>query len=151
MAHLTTGERDPELNKRLDAELTAFNSAATGADDYGSFSVRATDEAGELIGGLTAWTWGGLCGIEMLWVREESRSGGWGAKLLLAAEAEARARGCDRVAVSSFTFQAPGFYQRHGYRETGRMLGIPGGHSDVHLFKRLDGTPNPETAVDIEV
>ncbi|MEU9385534.1 GNAT family N-acetyltransferase [Streptomyces sp. NPDC048279] len=134
---LTVGERDTELNKRLDEGLTAFNAAATGVTEQGTLSVKVTDEAGELIGGLAAWTWGGLCGIAMLWVREDSREDGWGGKILRAAEEEARRRGCDRVAVSSFTFQAPGFYQRHGYAETGRTLGIPGGHADVHMFKSL--------------
>ncbi|WP_143660747.1 GNAT family N-acetyltransferase, partial [Streptomyces fradiae] len=89
------------------------------------------------VGGLTAWTWGGLLGVEMLWVREDSRRGGWGGRLLEAAEEEARRRGCDRACVSSFTFQAPDFYRRHGYVETGRTPGIPGGAEDVHLFKRL--------------
>ncbi|GAA0683182.1 GNAT family N-acetyltransferase [Kitasatospora atroaurantiaca] len=134
---LAIGERDTELSDRLTEELVAFNTAATGAADRGTFSVKVTDEAGELVGGLTAWTWGGLCGIELLWVRDESRKDGWGSRILQAAEAEARRRGCDRVAVSSFTFQAPGFYQRHGYAETGRTQGIPGGHADVHLFKSL--------------
>lgn len=134
---LTIGERDSELNDRLTQELIAFNTDATGAADRGTFSVKATDEAGELVGELAAWTWGGLCGIELLWVRDDSRRDGWGSRLLQAAEAEARRRGCDRVAVSSFTFQAPGFYERHGYAETGRTLGIPGGHADVHLFKSL--------------
>jgi GNAT superfamily N-acetyltransferase len=134
---LTTGEGDSALSERLTSELVAFNTAATGAADRDSFSVRVTDEVGELVGGLAAWTWGGLCGIELLWVREDSRKDGWGSRILRAAEAEARRRGCDRVAVSSFTFQAPGFYERHGYAETGRTLGIPGGHADVHLFKSL--------------
>ncbi|WP_318218934.1 hypothetical protein [Streptomyces sp. SCL15-6] len=57
--------------------------------------------------------------------------------LLYTTEAEAQRRGCDRVTVSSFTFQAPDFDQRHGYVETGRTLGIPGGHADVHMFKPL--------------
>ncbi|GAA4198450.1 hypothetical protein GCM10023074_27350 [Microbispora amethystogenes] len=39
--------------------------------------------------------------------------------------------------VSSFTFQAPGFCQRHGYVEAGRMPGIPGDHEDVYMLKRL--------------
>ncbi|MGI5493267.1 GNAT family N-acetyltransferase [Microtetraspora malaysiensis] len=134
---LTVGGSDAELSKQLDKALTAFSEAATGTAYGDSFSVKVTDEAGELVGGLTAWTWGGLCGISMLWVREDSRKDGWGSKILHAAEAEAVRRGCDRVAVSSFTFQAPGFYQRHGYVETGRMLGIPDGHEDVHMFKRL--------------
>ncbi|MFF3500157.1 GNAT family N-acetyltransferase [Streptomyces sp. NPDC003247] len=137
---LIIGERDTELNDRLTEELIAFNTVATGAADRGSFSVKVADEAGELVGGLAAWTWGGLCGIDLLWVRDDSREEGWGSRILRAAEAEARRRGCDRVAVSSFTFQAPGFYRRHGYVETGRTLGIPGGHADVHLFKSLVAT-----------
>ncbi|GAA1974296.1 GNAT family N-acetyltransferase [Catenulispora subtropica] len=140
-ARLTTGGADPELAAVLDAGLDEYNFAATGTtkEDQDRFSVKVVDDAGEIIGGLTAWTWAGLCGISMLWVRPDARADGWGSKILLAAEQEARRRGCDRVAVSSFTFQAPGFYQRHGYVETGRTLGIPGGAEDVHLFKRLDG------------
>ncbi|MFJ6706548.1 MULTISPECIES: GNAT family N-acetyltransferase [unclassified Streptomyces] len=134
---LTVGERDTDLNKKLDEGLTAFNAAATGVAEQGTLSVKVTDEAGELIGGLAAWTWGGLCGIALLWVREDSRKDGWGSKILRAAEEEVLRRGCDRVTVSSFTFQAPEFYQRHGYVETGRTLGIPGGHEDVHMYKSL--------------
>jgi ribosomal protein S18 acetylase RimI-like enzyme len=73
----------------------------------------------------------------MVWIAQDYRRAGWGARILAVAEEEARRRGCDRVCVSSVTFQAPGFYQRYGYTETGRTLGIPGGGEDVHLFKRL--------------
>ncbi|MGW1511211.1 GNAT family N-acetyltransferase [Streptomyces sp. NPDC002394] len=138
---LTVSERDAELDDRLTEALVAFNSAATGAPDRGAFSIKVTDEAGELVGGLTARTWGGLCGIELLWVREDSRKDGWGSRILQAAEAEARRRGCDRLSTSTFTFQAPGFYQRHGFVETGRTPGVPGGHADVHLFKSLTDQP----------
>jgi GNAT superfamily N-acetyltransferase len=124
---LSIGEHDTDLHDRLNEELAAFNTEATGVSDRGAFSVKVTDDAGELVGGLAAWTWGGLCGVELLWVREDSREDGWGSRLLQAAEAEARRRGCGRVAVSSFTFQAPDFYRRRGYAETGRALGIRGG------------------------
>ncbi|MEV0291699.1 MULTISPECIES: GNAT family N-acetyltransferase [unclassified Kribbella] len=137
-ANLTVGGHDAELEQRLSRELDDFNTAATGAADRGSFSIKIADDTGELVGGLAAWTWGGLCGIDMVWIREDSRTDGWGSKMLQAAEAEARRRGCDRIAVSSFTFQAPGFYQRHGYVETGRTRGIPGGNEDVHMFKTLE-------------
>ncbi|WP_405907223.1 MULTISPECIES: GNAT family N-acetyltransferase [unclassified Streptomyces] len=136
---LSVGHRDSVLNERLSQGLDEVNFPATGttAADQGALSVKVVDSVGELIGGLSAWTWGGLLGIEMLWIREESRGDGWGSKLLLAAEEEARRRGCDRACVSSFTFQAPAFYQRHGYVETGRTLGIPGGAEDVHMYKKL--------------
>lgn len=133
------GHRDPDLSDQLNKGLDEYNFPATGttAEDQTVLSVKAVDESGELIGGLTGWTWSGLLGISMLWVRADSRADGWGSRLLLAAEEEARKRGCDRACVSSFSFQAPGFYQRHGYAETGRTLGYPGGASDVHMFKTL--------------
>ncbi|MFF1446826.1 GNAT family N-acetyltransferase [Streptomyces sp. NPDC058274] len=136
-ASLQVGAQDDDLEKRLDDELTAFNATATGAGTPAPLSVRVTDSAGELVGGLTAWVWGSCCAVDMLWVREDQRHAGWGSRLLRAAEEESVRRGCTEVIVSSFTFQAPDFYRGHGYRETGRTDGIPGGHQDVHLHKTL--------------
>ncbi len=74
----------------------------------------------------------------MVWVREDARQSGWGGRLLDAAERVARDRGCERVHVSSFTFQAPEFYARHGYVEVGRTEALPlPGQADVHLVKHL--------------
>lgn len=54
-------------------------------------------------------------------------------------EAEARRRGARRVFVTSLTFQAPAFYQRHGYVEIFRWVGVPvDGEADVHFRKDLD-------------
>ena len=48
------------------------------------------------------------------------------------------ARGANRLFVTSFTFQAPGFYERHGYREIFRWDGVPTEReADVHLRKDL--------------
>lgn len=141
-ATLSVGEQDDELAERLDHELTAFNAAATGTAAPEPLSVRVTDAQGELVGGLTAWAWGNCCAVDMLWVRDDARRGGWGRRLMEAAEQEAARWGCTQMIVSSFTFQAPDFYRRLGFRETGRTEGIPGGHQDVHLHKLLaSGTP----------
>ncbi|MGW9435704.1 GNAT family N-acetyltransferase [Streptomyces sp. NPDC055607] len=136
---LSVGAEDTELGAYLEARLDAYNLAATGTtpDDRGELSVKAVDAEGALVGGLTASTWGGLLSVDLLWVREDSRADGWGSRLLNAAEAEARRRGCDRACVSSYTFQAPGFYERHGYVEKGRVPGVPGGAEDVYLYKEL--------------
>ncbi|MEU3852483.1 GNAT family N-acetyltransferase [Streptomyces sp. NPDC029554] len=136
-AALSVGGRDDDLEKRLDDELTAFNTAACGGATTEPLSVRVTDEAGELAGGLTAWTWGSLCSVDMLWVRDDQRHAGWGSRLMRAAEAEAARRGCTDMIVSTYSFQAPGFYPRLGYRERGRIEGVPGGHEDVYFHKRL--------------
>jgi ribosomal protein S18 acetylase RimI-like enzyme len=135
-ATVRVGGEDDALEQRLDDELTAFNGRATGAGTPEDLTVRV-DDAGELVGGLTAWLWGRCCVIETLWVREDMRHAGWGSRLMRAAEAEAVRRGCTDLIVSTYTFQAPGFYRKLGFRETGRTPGIPGGHQDVQLHKAV--------------
>ncbi|PZF97112.1 GNAT family N-acetyltransferase [Micromonospora deserti] len=132
---------DSDLEARLGAELTAFNNRATGADDEADLSVRVTGADGELVAGLSGWSWGGRAGINMVWVRADRRAEGWGGRLLRAAEEEARRRGCTEMSVSSFSFQAPEFYRRHGYLDTGLRDGIPGGHVDHHFWKSLVTDP----------
>ena len=57
---------------------------------------------------------------------------------MTAFENEARSRGCTHVFVTSFTFQAPGFCQRLGYREIFRWESVPtAGRDDVHMRKEL--------------
>ncbi|MEV4713729.1 GNAT family N-acetyltransferase [Micromonospora sp. NPDC049374] len=136
-ANLRVLGKDEALAARLDAELTAFNQRATGATDEAELSVRVTDADGELLAGLTGWSWGTCAGINMVWVRADRRGEGWGGRLLTAAEQEARRRGCTEISVASFSFQAPGFYRRHGYLDTGRREGIPGGHVDHQFWKSL--------------
>src|SRR5215218_1420966 len=135
---LEVGTADAELDARLNAELGAFNVAASGIGDQRELTVQVRDEHGDLVGGLSGWTWGTCAGVGMFWVREDARRFGWGRRMLAAAEAEAVARGCQQMVLSSFTFQAPDFYRRHGYVETGRTAGLPvAGMADVHFRKDL--------------
>jgi ribosomal protein S18 acetylase RimI-like enzyme len=135
---LVVGGSNPELDERLSRELSAFNVAASGDDTQRSLSVEARLDDGELVGGLTGWTWGTCAGVEMLWVAEAHRRDGWGRRLMAATEEVARSRGCVQVLVSSFTFQAPDFYRRLGYLEFARSEGLPvDGQADVHFRKRI--------------
>lgn len=77
--------------------------------DQREFTVKVQDDDGELVAGLSGWTWGTCAGIGMVWVRQDSRRGGWGGRMLEAAEELAMERGCRQILVSSFTFQAPAF------------------------------------------
>lgn len=132
-------EGGPELDQRLSGELDRFNAAATpGVDAARELTVRLLDESGQLAAGLSGWTWGVAGGIAMTWVREDARGAGLGARLLASFEDEARSRGCTHVFVTSFTFQAPAFYERHGYVEIFRWDGVPTpGQADVHFRKEL--------------
>ena len=131
------GGADPGLRERLDEEISTFNAAATGYHDGQMLSVAVRGDDGDLRAGLYGWTWGGCGYIDLLWVRDDQRGHGLGARLLAAAEAEIRRRGCDRVALSTHSFQAPDFYARFGYTECGRTPGYPHGHDDIHLVKQF--------------
>jgi len=135
---ILVGDGDPELDQRLSDELDAVNAEATiGTPAARELTVQLHDDHG-LVGGLSGWTWGVAAGIAMTWVRADRRGDGTGARLLAAFEDEARARGCTHVFTTSFTFQAPGFYERHGYVELFRWQDLPVvGQADVHLRKEL--------------
>ena len=131
------GEAARDLRDRLDHEINAFNIAVTGYRDARYLSLAARADDGDLLAGLNGWTWGGCGYIEYLWVRDDQRGNGLGTRLLAAAEDEIRRRGCDRVALNTHSFQAPGFYARLGYTECGRTPGYPAGHDHIHLVKQL--------------
>ena len=137
-ATLTIGKADAALEERLDHELDAFNAAANPHVDPAEELTVRIEEDGELVAGLSGWTWGQAAGIAMTWVREGKRGAGVGARLLGAFEEEARRRGCTHAFVTSFTFQAPRFYQRLGYEEIFRWESVPtAGRDDVHMRKVL--------------
>jgi ribosomal protein S18 acetylase RimI-like enzyme len=70
-------------------------------------------------------------------VAESLRRKNLGKALIEKAEAEARKRGVGNVFLDSFTFQAPKFYRKLGYREFGRLKDFPVGHDRIWMTKAL--------------
>ena len=137
-ARTTVGKADAALDERLNAELERFNAAATPEVAAAEELTVRVEQDDELVAGVSGWTWGHAAGIGMTWVRDDQRGTGIGASLLAAFEREAVARGCTHVFVTSFTFQAPEFYQRLGYEEIFRWASVPTpGRDDVHMRKEL--------------
>ena len=129
------GGADASLDAVLSAGLDATNGAAT-VDIAASreLTVQCRGGNGQVLAGVSGWTWAEAAGIGMVWVDPAERGAGLGSRLMDAFEQEARARGCLRVFVTSFTFQAPALYERRGYRVFARWNGIPArGMDDVHL------------------
>ena len=87
--------------------------------------VFLEDEMGRKLAGLTGETFGNWLCTQFLFVGEQLRSQGIGSKLLEAAEEEARRRGCKYAFVDTFSFQAPAFYEKHGYREVFTLEDYP--------------------------
>jgi GNAT superfamily N-acetyltransferase len=132
-------EAERSVAQRLLAEIYRFNLDTTGISEFHEMLTAETADDGKLVGGLYGWTWGGTCWIEALWVREDMRRRGLGGRLLAAAEADARRHGCEQLALDTHTFQAPLFYERHGFEVVGAIEDYPKGHSKLLMRKRLAG------------
>jgi N-acetylglutamate synthase-like GNAT family acetyltransferase len=78
-----------------------------------------------------------LADVRELALVSEKHRGGWGQFVMQTAEAEARSRGVRNVYLDSFSFQAPTFYAKLGYREFGRLQEFPAGHDRVWMTKAL--------------
>ncbi|ALG72086.1 GCN5 family acetyltransferase [Azospirillum thiophilum] len=118
--------------------MRAYNEASLGrAYDRRDLVAAARAPDGTLKGGLVGYTnWDWLY-VDLLWVDESTRGSGLGGRLLDAAEAEARARGCRWSRLYTYDFQAPGFYPKQGYEVWAEMEGYPPGHRQIWFRKAL--------------
>jgi GNAT superfamily N-acetyltransferase len=117
--------------------INDFNTAQAG-DDHAQRICFAIQGAGqEVVGGVVAaiyWDW---LYIDLMWIQDEFRRQGYGSRLLLFVEDEARRRGAMNAYLDTFSFQAPEFYERHGYRVFGELRDFPSGHQRYFLTKEL--------------
>ena len=90
----------------------------------------------QIVAGLAGETYCGWLFVKHLWVSEGLRGRGVGRELMARAEALARERGCHSAYLDTFSFQAPGFYEKLGYQEFGR-LAYPPDHHKHFMRKRL--------------
>jgi len=114
-----------------------FNRAQAGPLRYKRDVISARDAKGRLLGGIILQSYWRETYVELLWLAEQARREGLGGKLLGAAERRARDRGSRHIHLNTYSFQAPGFYEKQGYRRFGVISGSPRGGSRHFYVKRL--------------
>jgi GNAT superfamily N-acetyltransferase len=117
--------------------ISQYNKQQAGDDKFQRlcFVLHAPDQ--EVVGGVLGeiyWNWFHL---DLLWLKDDLRGHGYGHRLLIAAEDEARQRGAKNVFLDTFSFQAPDFYKKHGYLIFGELQDFPLGHQRYFLTKQL--------------
>ena len=132
-------ETDPTVEdvRFLDDRLYEYGVEQTGVDDGQWLAIFLRDNHQTIYAGLKGWTWCGSCYIQTVWIHQAWRGQGLGTQLLLAAEQEARRRGCDHMVLGSYSFQAPGFYQKLGYEVFAVLENHPRHHRHYGLHKWL--------------
>ncbi len=117
--------------------LDSYSFAATGRTDYLPINYVLRGERGDVLGGLLGQVWASWRLVTHLWVADAARGLGNGTRLLLEAEAYARARGAISATLETHSFQARPFYEKLGYELYGTLDGYPPDHAKYFLRKAL--------------
>ena len=117
----TESERTHELANLI----RAYNRANREQSKSEPLNIYLEDEKGNLVAGMVAETFGNWLEIEYLYVSDSLRNQGLGSRILELAENESRNRGCKYSFVDTFNFQAPKFYEKHGYKEVFALKKYP--------------------------
>lgn len=115
--------------------LTEFNAQQAGDDGARRICYVIHGPADEIVGGVIAavyWDW---LYIDLMWMKAEVRGCGYGSRLLQLAETEAKRLGAKHAFLDTFSFQAPDFYQKQGYRIFGELPDFPAGHQRYFMTK----------------
>jgi ribosomal protein S18 acetylase RimI-like enzyme len=126
-----------EIAKFLEDRIYENNSSLIGKNDGRLFSKTIKDKDSSIIAGIAGWTWANVGEITLLWVKSEYRKKGLGKKLLEEAEKDAKENNCKIIILRSYSFQAPFFYEKHGYKIEYIIDDFPPGNKYYHLIKRI--------------
>jgi GNAT superfamily N-acetyltransferase len=130
-------ETNPDANtiKAIEDGLVAYNTSKAGPHNPQSLWLVGRDDVGNIKAGLKGRSFFNWLFVDWLWIAEEFRKQDYGSNLLSQAEQIAKERGCIGVFLDTYSFQAPNFYAKHGYKEFGRMNNLPPGHDRIYLCK----------------
>ena len=123
--HIRLENTESQKAQKIGELIRSYNRSKREAAECEPLNLYVEDEHGQLLAGLVAETFGNWLEIEYLFVKEGLRGQGIGSQLLQQAEREAKKRNCRFAFVNTYQFQAPAFYQKHGYQEVFTMKDYP--------------------------
>ena len=123
--HIRLENTESQKAQEIGNLIRSYNRSKREAAECEPLNLYVEDEHGQLMAGLVAETFGNWLEIEYLFVKEELRGQGIGSQLLQQAESEAKKRNCRFAFVNTYQFQAPAFYQKHGYKEVFTLKDYP--------------------------
>ena len=123
--HIRLENTESQKAQKIGELVRSYNRSKREAVESEPLNLYIEDEHGRLLAGLVAETFGNWLEIEYLFVKEDLRGQGIGSQLLQRAESEAKKRNCCFDFVNTSQFQAPTFYQKHGYKEVFTLKDYP--------------------------
>ena len=123
--HIRLENTESQKAQEIGDLIRSYNRSKRETAESEPLNLYVEDEHGQLLAGLVAETFGNWLEIEYLFVKEGLRGQGIGSQLLQQAESEAKKRNCRFAFVNTYQFQAPAFYQKHGYKEVFTLKDYP--------------------------
>ena len=137
-AHLLVVDDPSEADRLAILNLLAdFNSRNAPPTLILPLAILLTSADDETIGGLWGASGYDWLFIELVFVPDNLRGQDLGSEMMRRAEEVAIQRGCTGIWLTTFSFQARGFYEKLGYRMFGEIIGHPVGRALYFLEKRL--------------
>ncbi|MEI9417507.1 GNAT family N-acetyltransferase [Mesorhizobium sp. Cs1321R2N1] len=121
----------------LEERLHRDNRRVTDRDDDQGLTFVIRDDAGHAIGIAAGYSWARASELTLMWIDEAHRGRGYARQLLEAFVAEAADRGVKKIWVSSHDFQAPGLYEKAGFKRMAELAGWPEGHFNIILCRTI--------------
>lgn len=134
---VVTDAIDDQMREVIGDGLDGFNDEVIGYGDRKQLAVVVKNADGETLGGALGRTSLGLLFLDLFYLPKSLRGAGLGTQILFAFEQEGRRRGCRSAVLYTISFQAPQFYERHGWRIFGEVPCDPDGTSRVFMSKSL--------------
>jgi GNAT superfamily N-acetyltransferase len=132
-----TDAPDDAARSAIGNGLADYNAEQVGYRDSRPLAVLVRDAGGQTLGGILGRTSLGLLFLDLVFLPKEFRGHDLGSRMLRLAEEEGARRGCRAAMLFTISFQAPGFYERHGWSEFGRIPCDPPGTSRIFMSKVL--------------
>ncbi|MFA9190728.1 GNAT family N-acetyltransferase [Flavobacterium sp. FZUC8N2.13] len=135
-----TDEINQESHDRVIQLLVEYNLSKTQEfknEINKPIEIIARNELDEIIGGLYGRSIWGTLEVKTLVVKLENRNQGIGRKLITEAEKEAKNRNCRFISLDTFSFQAPGFYEKLGFEKIGTETDFPKGFEKYYYRKKI--------------
>lgn len=119
-------------------KLIEFNSQQVPNGRFEEINLIVKNDTEEIVAGLNSaicWNW---MEIDILWVHEDYRKQGFGKRLLEEAEKISREKNCSFIQLNTFSFQAPEFYKKYGYKIIVVIENAPYDNRHYYLIKELN-------------
>jgi N-acylglucosamine-6-phosphate 2-epimerase len=134
---VSVGRPNPKDYRVLSDGMLKYHAQAGHRRTSEVINIFLKDNHKKVCGGVIITVlWNGM-EINSLWVEESLRKQGWGRKLMEAAEKEGKLRGCTFAYTNTFSWQAPEFYKKLGYKAYGRLEDFPPGATLTYFSKDL--------------